>query len=1015
MGFVISILSMTALANGQAPSIRFENVIDRVDPISHQMGGANSIAQDDLGFIWIGAENGVGRYDGHNLKLYHANPLVPGSLPASYVRSLVVDHDGVLWVASEGGLARYNYPTDSFTRIEALGDTRIDVETVSSLAVADDNTLYVGSARGLYVIEPDRTSMSAYFPRPPVDLEPTNEQIRDIAIDKQGKIWLGTAGMGVVIFDPKSKDFTYILHQANNPNSLVHNDVTSIMHDSQNRVWLGTLGGGISRLNPVTGNFDNFFRSINDDDSLKADVVQDIVEDSEGIIWIALDQGGLARFNEQTQSFHSYMHTVYDPNSIVSNQLRTIFEDNNRDLWLGAFPSGVSFYNRSTQLFRHYTNNPDDPHSLSHSAILTFEEASDGTIWVGTEGGLNALNPETGKFRRYLSDPRNPQSLRADPVLAVEEDIDGQLWVGTWAGGLHRLDPDTGLFQRFSPGRAEGVKSDFIWSILKDSQDNIWIGTETAGLVRFNRDTNNFTHFDHNPYDTTSIPGNFISSLIVDENEQVWVGTFTGLARFNPIKETFVSFPYGTGKPDATNSKSFRSLFEDSKGNIWAGTQHRGVNIYNPEDGTFRYLDVQEGLPSSTVSSILEDHLGNIWLATTNGLVQIDTANGSMRHFLRIDGLVGNNFNRNASLKDRNGNLYFGSSEGITVFHPDDLNSSTHGFPLRITDFRLLNKPVPIGAENSPLKTSILLTEELTLRHEDTMFSFDFAALNYRQSGAIQYSYTLEGFDRGWNDIGRSASATYTNIGPGQYRFRTRASTDGEAWIEGQSLTITVLPPFWRTWWAYLIYVVLVGILLLFSQKYIALRVRAKIYQSQAISDPLTNLYNRAGIAQIAEGIFANPETKKGMSLMLLDIDHFKRINDLRGHDAGDRILCEVARVARGCLRSSDHLGRWGGEEFVLLCATSEGASSFMLAEKVRTAIASVAYENHNQFPVHVTVSIGIADLQPEDSFDSVLKRADMALYKAKEAGRNCVISADGHEVVTTNSDAGTKAVNEAP
>ncbi|WP_347332531.1 two-component regulator propeller domain-containing protein [Marinimicrobium locisalis] len=978
------------------PDIRFDNPFAQTDSLSRQMGGVNDLIQGPLGFIWMGAENGVGRYDGRTLKLYQADNQVAGSLPASYVREIVMDREGVLWFATEGGLAYYRQDIDEFVHVESLGETGIAVETVSSLAVGEDNTLYVGTAKGLYIVAPDRASMTVQFPRPPIPPEPNSEQIRALTLDEHGRVWLGTAGMGAAIYDPATQSFDYLLHQPENPNSLRHNSVASIMHDNQGRTWLGTYGGGISRLDRATGQFKHFYAKPDVPGSLGSDVVWDITQDSEGTIWAALDQGGLARFNEQRQNFHHYRHTAYDPSSVASNQLRVVFEDQNQDLWVGAFPSGVSFYNRSTQVFHHYTSNPANPQSLSHDAILSFEEAKDGTIWVGTEGGLNALDPESGTFQRYLSDPTDPHALKSDPVLAIEEDRDGRLWVGTWAGGLHRLDPETGRFERYeaAPDNANRPNSAFVWDILRDRQDRIWIATETGGLNRYHRDTGRFSHYVHDPETESSISGNFVSALIQDQSGQIWLGTFTGLDRLDPATETFTHFPYGTGEPGATSSKSVRSLYEDSQGNIWAGTQHRGVNIYDPQSETFSYLDIRDGLPSSTISSILEDDLGNMWLATTNGLARLDEE-GNITTFGREDGLVGSHFNRDASLKDRRGKLYFGSSEGITAFYPQDLDSFTTDFDVRITDFRLLNQTVPIGTKNSPLERSILLTEAITLNHDDTMFSFDFAALNYRQSSAMSYSYRLEGFDRGWNNIGHGSTATYTNISPGEYRFRIRASVNGKDWTEGQSLAITIQPPPWRTWWAYLLYAALFAVLAWFAHKYISLRIRAEAYRNKSMKDPLTQLYNRAGLAQVSEGIFANPTTKEGMCLMLLDIDHFKRVNDRRGHDAGDRILCDVARVVRECLRTSDHFGRWGGEEFVLMCATHDSANSQLLAEKVRKAVESGVYEPQSNPPLTITVSLGVADIHPDDSFESALKRADNALYKAKALGRNCVVMAD--------------------
>ncbi len=997
--FASALLVLLSLVAGnatlaQAPDIRFETPFSPTDAAIHQMGGINTIVQDSQGFIWMGAENGLGRYDGRQIRLYQADPRQTGTLPASYVWYLAVDHDGVLWAATEGGLARYNSQTDDFTHIRSLGGVTFETEAISALAVGADNTLYVGAFRGLYVINPQRTAMSVYFPRPPIPRAPNAEQIRNIAVDPDGNAWLATAGMGVAVFNPQSRQFRYLLHDASAPDSLLSNSVRYILHDSSDHTWLGTYSNGITRIHRPSGKVIQFRHTNGDKPDLKSGIVWDITEDSEGIIWAALDQGGLARYDEHSQSFHHYLHSRLDPNSPLSNQLRVVYEDRNSDLWIGAFPSGVNFYNRSTQAFQHFLSRTGDNTSLSHNAILRVRESRDGTIWVGTEGGLNALDPKTGEFRRYLSDPSNPEALGGNPVLAIAEDIDGQLWIGTWAGGLHRFNPETGIFHRYRPDDTDpnSIQCLFIWDITLDSQGRVWIGTETAGLARYNRESDNFTHFSHDPDDPNGISGNFISAIREISDRRLWLGTFTGLDAFDPETETFFHFPYETGAANATSSKNIRSIFEDSRQWVWVGTQHRGVNIYDHGSGSFRYLDIQDGLPSSNIASIVEDEYGYIWLATANGLARIEHDTMRVTTFSREDGLAGSHFNRDASFSASSGHLYFGSAEGLTVLHPDDLGATDSHFPVLITHFRVLNEEVPIDPEGKTLKRAISLSNDLRLDYRDTMFSFDFAALNYRNSSSVQYSYKLEGFDRDWNNIGRSNTATYTNISPGRYTFRTRASLDGEVWVEGQTLAITIVPPPWRTWWAYSLYVMCLLLVLYFRSEFIKLRIRAEVYKSKSITDPLTLLYNRAGIAQIAEGIFANEETRKGICLMLLDIDHFKRINDHCGHDTGDRVLTEISRLIRSCIRHSDHLGRWGGEEFVLLCSTQGRKNSKQLAEKVRTAVEQHLFETSDK-PLRVTVSIGLTHLRANDSYESALKRADHALYQAKAKGRNCVIS----------------------
>ncbi|HEY7884102.1 MAG TPA: two-component regulator propeller domain-containing protein [Cellvibrionaceae bacterium] len=979
-----------------APSIRFDNPFDQADTVSHQLGGVIDIVQDSRGFMWLAGENGLARFDGRDLKLYQADVSSAHSLAGNFIWGLALDNDGVLWQATEGGLSRYREHTDNFTQYAQIGGSGFGSGGLSSITVGEDNTLYAGGIRSLYIVNPARTTMTRHQPDPPIAQGPNVGQVHDLAIDPDGRIWMATAGMGVAIFDPTSETFEYLLHDANNPNSLAFNNVRAILHDSRGRTWLGTYGNGISLIDRATGEFTHFAHIPGNSDSLAVNIVWDITQDSEGAIWVALDQGGLARFNEETQSFHHYQNAPYDSQSLVSNQVRVVYEDHNNDLWIGAFPAGVSFYNRSTQVFQHYTSRPNDPASLSNNAILSLLEARDGTVWVGTENGLNALDTDTGRFRRYLSEADNPYGLRANPVLSLAENHDGKLWVGTWAGGLHRFNPASGRFHNYSTDsdNPASINDDFIWRLLISSDQTLWIGTENGGLNRYHPATDSFTHYIHKAGQANTISGNYLPALIEDEKSNLWLGTYPGLDIFDPATETFTPITELSNTAKLDDTLNVRSLYEDSQGRIWIGTQSQGVDIYHPESDSFKHLDVQDGLPSSSISSIVEDDQNDIWLATTNGLARISPDLTVKGTYNREDGLVGSHYNRNASLKDRSGRLYFGSTEGITAFRPQELDNYSTQFPVVITRLRILNREVPVGGKGSPLKRSIQTSSELTLDHQDTMFSFDFAALNYRQNKIMRYSYKLEGFDRDWNDIGRSNTATYTNINPGNYQFQVRASVNGEQWQEGQQLDITILPPPWRSWWAYGLYAIVASLLLLFAHKYITLQVRAEAYRHKSLTDPLTQLHNRAGIAQVSEGIFANATTKKGMCLMLMDIDHFKRINDRRGHDAGDRILTDIARVVRDCLRTSDHFGRWGGEEFILLCATHNSASSHLLAEKVRKAVESHTYETHSKRPVHVSVSIGVADIHADDSFESALKRADNALYKAKELGRNCVVQA---------------------
>lgn len=975
-----------------ASAARFENPLRDLDHYSHTLSGINAVVQDRHGFIWIASENGLGRFDGQSLKFYESVADEPLSLPSSYVWNMVLDHNDVMWVATRGGISRYDSTTDSFHHI-----ARGSIPSVTTLVVAPDNSLYLGSSRGLFWISPDREQVRMFFPDPPIERSLSHQEIRALKFMPDGKLWLGTAGMGAAIFDPATEAFTYLLHEVDNPNSLAYNDVKSIALDDDGDIWLGTYGRGISVYSPATGRFRHYPYDPRDPGALNSGEVTFIHKDRTGQMWIALDHGGLARFDKTTGTFERFLHEPSDPTTVASNQLRTIYEDRNGDLWIGGFPSGVSLYNRTKQVFRTYQAKQTDPHGLSNNSITTIYEDRNRDIWVGTEGGLHHFDPTTGVFTVYRADPENPHALMADAILAIREDSVGDLWVGTWAGGLHRFDRAQDIFYRYYPDEQDpaSISSKFVWDIAEDQHKNLWIATQTGGLNLYLRDTDSFTSYRNKQGEEKSLADNFIWDLLVTRNNDLWIGTLHGLNRMDAAAQQFDYFPSGNKDGKSVSGAHIRSLFEDRRGRIWIGTQEQGVSIYDPESQTFAYLDVQQGLPSTTVTGIVEDNAGDMWLTTTNGLVQHHHQSHQLSVYGKEHGLAGSHFNRNAALKASDGTLYFGGTEGLTVFNPDDLMAQEPDFPVHLTRFQILNKDAAIGPD-APLKTSIVEAQEVHLSHRDIMFSFDFAALNYRSTAANEYAYMLEGFDRNWNYIATRSTATYTNIGSGTYFFRVKARSRNGAWVEKEpALKIVVAPPPWLTWWAYFGYALVVGLVIYLRREHRVLRRSAETYKIQSVTDSLTRLYNRAGIVQVSNRLFTGSETCKDAAVMVIDIDHFKRINDRYGHDVGDLVLTQIAELLMNNVRRGDYLGRWGGEEFILLCPSATPAAARGIAEKLRAVVEQHSFHGGGNEGIRVTVSIGLAMTQQDETFARVLKRADMALYEGKDTGRNrvCIAS----------------------
>jgi diguanylate cyclase (GGDEF)-like protein len=992
---LLTALLLLGFAPATAWAVQFQRlpvIGDGADNISAVRG----TTQDKRGFIWFGGENGLARYDGQDTVVYQTDPEDPRSLSGNYIWSLTTDNDGVVWIGTWRGLNRYNAATNDFDHFvfDPDAENSISSSSVLALAVDQQNNLIIGTENGLNIFDPERAHFQHFY------YSPSGRQghnfVQEVFVDSQNRIWAGTNKDGLLLLDRTTGQFTRFSHKPGDPASIIDNDIYAIEEDHLGRLWVGTQNRGLSRMNPDGKTFTHYQHDPSKPRSLANNQVAGILEDQHKNLWIALDRGGLALYVPESDSFRIFRHSAYDPTTISSNHPRNLYEDNQGDLWLGMFPSGASFLDQSTSVFTNYSHKPDDPKSISDSGILCFFEDSDGTLWIGTENGLNAFNRKDDTFQHYFAKPDEQRGLQFGAVLTVQEDVTGDLWVGTWSGGLYRFNKTTGAFHNYYPDPANpaSLNSEYVWKVIRDDQDRIWVATGTGGLNRYDRETDSFTHFTADADDEGSIVSNRVWTAMKDSQGYLWLGTLGGLDRFDPRTQEFVHYLHDPEDEGSISSNHVVSLFEDSRGTIWAGTRDGGLNRFDRESGQFRSLSVRDGLPSASISSIIEDDAGNIWVTAVSGIARIDPNTLEVRSYTKSHGLVSTNFSRDATFKDDQGRLYVGGIEGFSVFHPADLSAKMAPPPVAITDFRILNEPVPIGGEQDVLLRSITETEALTLSHAHSMFSFHFAALSYRSPEDNQYAYMLEGFDKTWHTVGNQRSATYTSIAPGNYIFRVKAANRDGVWNEeGAAVAIEITPPLWRTGWAYFGYALLLGGILYIGNAYKTLRVTSDVYKALSATDPLTGISNRAGITRITNELFAGHEVREGVGLLVLDIDHFKNINDVRGHDSGDRILKEFTDLVSRGIRADDKFARWGGEEFLLLSSNIHRDGLVALAEKLRRLVEDHVFEQTHA-PLRLTVSIGVAYAEPGDDFDGLFKRADTALYEAKASGRNRVAPA---------------------
>lgn len=831
--------------------IRFKRLLDAESLAGDGIGATTGIVQDHYGFMWIGGENGLIRYDGATTKHYTHEPQNI-SLIHNYIRAIIVDNSGVIWVGTDLGLCQFDPLIDNFRCLsnEPLNPNSLSGNTIYALQVDINNNLYIGTNNGLNILHENRTTFTHHFVESDTHPNAQFSAIRSLLLDESELLWIGTEDSGVGSFNIYSKEVTHYPLISGNTSNTSTLAILTILKDHQDNLWFGTFGGGISRFDLTTKTFHIYQHKPDDPHSIGNDVIWDSYQDSTGKIWFATDHGGVAVYDEKHDYFINYRHSSSDTTTISSNQVKAIFEDNSGNLWFGTFPSGVSYIDKPTQLFTHWKALPNEPNGLTHSSILSLLQDSDDNIWIGTENGLNVYDYKTEKFTQYYPYIGKEGALQGGPVLTLEEAENGDIWVGTWSGGLHRFDKKNKSFIHYpgQPDNPTANPTDFIWKIIRDQNNQLWIGTENYGLVSYDSKTDSFTRFVHDNDDPNSLSFDYVMNLLEDSSNNFWVATLEGFDLFDRetkifqhLKPAFTSNKIGTNKVATTR---YLSILEDQMGRIWVGTQNYGIFIYTPNTGEIKQLETSLGLPSNFIPSMVLDDEQYVWATTSNGVAKINTRDTKEISVLtQKNGLSGNSFNRDATLKDRNGKIYLGSIDGVTVFNPKDIPSRNPNIPVLIKNFLLFNKPILPTDQNSLIQKSILDTEKIILNYEDSMITFEFIGLNYQSPETTQYAYQLIGFDEDWNYVGDNRFATYTNLDHGNYTFRVKAKTDSNEWSKDVAqLKLKVLPPLWKTWWALALYTLFILGAIRFSIRMQNKRVELK--SEKSINSQLRKLNN---------------------------------------------------------------------------------------------------------------------------------------------------------------------------
>lgn len=772
-------ISPAAIANG---SLIFDH-LTIADGLSE--GTTVDILQDEQGFIWFGTQYGLNKYDGYQFTVYTHSPDNPESMSENNIRAVYLDSDGGLWVGTlNSGLDRMDRTTDTFThyRFNPNNPDSLSNNTVRAIQEDEDGYLWIGTHHGLNRMDRETGVFTRYIHQSGNTRSLSSSQIYALELDTQGRLWVGT-GVSTCLFVPESDDFTcYPLN-----GEMAGDIVYSLYADSAGIVWAGT-NSGLNALDVETGEITMYRHDPADPYSISGDAIRVVYEDNDGRLWVGTQGEGLNLFDRVQKRFTNYRHDPNDPSSVSGNTILSLFHDRSGVLWLGTWAADLNYIAPSQHKF---STIYDVRKPLAVYAV-------ENLVWVGSlENGFFQIDRETQAIQQFMHHPDDPNSPLSDSVFAIHPDHAGRLWLAT-INGLDRYNPATGLFERPFPDlvAATGLNNAPIRTLMEDRQGRLWLGTQN-GLFCLDPETG---LLDCYPYEEQREM--IIHKIVEDDSGMLWVATEAGLYGLNPTENRLELYTSG---PLAA-SITLQSILLDDDGTLWLGSWGSGLFHFEPDTRKVTHYTQQDGLPGDLILGIEKDLYGRLWLSTSNGLAVFNPDSGAIRTYDKLDGLPENDFNAGAVFQNDAGEIYFGSAEHVIVFSPDDIIDNSYVPPIVLTGFQLFNRQVTIDGDG-PLPQHPNFTTELTLSYDQSVFSFEYAALNFSAPDRNQYSYKMEGFDADWNEVAGRRIATYTNLNPGVYTFRVRASNNDGVWNEdGLSIRLIITPPWWQAWWAYLLY-----------------------------------------------------------------------------------------------------------------------------------------------------------------------------------------------------------------
>ncbi|MFT3903026.1 MAG: two-component regulator propeller domain-containing protein [Niabella sp.] len=749
--------------------------------------------QDEQGFMWFGTRDGLNRFDGVSFKIFRNLPEDSTSIGCNAIVSLYEDDKKRLWVATEKGLFCYDRTKENFQRLKVAGDY-----SISYVRAAGPNIWYI-SLFTLYAYNEETHKLKSY--------KLNNKGVLAYCITKDETLWVATVNGTIEKYNPDNNTFTAFNLFDHSPYT-VSKSIEYVFDTGTGLLLIGTSNQGLKSFDTQTGKYKDILTL---DHNGKEIIVRDVIATGKDEYWVAT-QSGIFIINLKTGEKIQLKKELNDPYTISDNIVHTLCKDRDGGIWAGTYFTGLNYYPKQHITFNKYFPKLD-ANSISGWAVREICSDGQGNLWIGTEdAGLNKFNPRTGKFTIFNGEP-SQHSISYSNIHGLTT-VDKEVWAGTYLHGLDVLDINTGKRIKHYNTDNSSIGSNFIYSLFKTSKKDIIVATD-EGLYQYNNQKKDFEL-------VKTVPKVFYRTLYEDKNGTIWAGTYgDGVFYYNTRTGKHGRFQYEPLNKNSLANNLVNDIFQDEEGTIWFATEG-GLCTYSAKQNTFKRYNTQNGWPSDIIYSILQDNKKRLWISTSKGLVCLTPSSMQLKVYTKSQGLLTDQFNYNSAFKDNDGRLYFGSSKGLIVFHPDSVtNIGSFSPPVYITGFQVDNEELPINKKGSPLVNSITYTKEIILNHNQSSFSIDFAALSFTTPGTIQYAYKMEGLEQNWTHIKTNRKIYFTQLKAGSYTFYVKA-IDNDIMRFGAPavLKIKILPPPWKSWWAYTLYIAFILSLTYFVIRY---------------------------------------------------------------------------------------------------------------------------------------------------------------------------------------------------